>query len=153
MPLGRYWRDEAVGVVVAARCQGWWGSQKTTGMPVAMVNPAWSAISRPWSHVSERQRWPGSQVTAVAEHGVYVGGGAAGGERDEHQIAGCSLDQGGHGGAATGTDDQVAFPVAGHRSIVGLGRAFSDVDHVAQLAALRRRGAGLGATLGAFERR
>ena len=41
--------------------------------------------------------------------------------------------------AAVGADDQVAFPVAGHRPVVGLGGPFGDVDHPDDLRARLRR--------------
>ena len=37
--------------------------------------------------------------------------------------------QGGHGAGPAGADDQIAFPVSGHRPVVGLGGTFGDVDH------------------------
>ena len=42
------------------RCQGECGSQKNTGMPSARVMPACSAISEPWSQVSDRRSGAGS---------------------------------------------------------------------------------------------
>ena len=42
-------------------------------------------------------------------------------ELDQHPHPGGALDQGGDRAGAVGADDQVAFPVAGHGPVVGLG--------------------------------
>ena len=41
------------------RCQGLAGSQKYTGMSVAVVNDLWVDISDPWSQVSDPRRCAG----------------------------------------------------------------------------------------------
>lgn len=48
---------------------------------------------------------------------------------DEHGVAGAALDQGGDCGASACTDDQVAFPVAGHGPVVDGGGAVADHHH------------------------
>src|SRR4029079_10109045 len=57
-----------------------------------------------------------------------VGGAVV--ELDQHPHPGRTLDQGGHTTGPAGTDDQIAFPVAGDRPVVGLGGALGDVDHL-----------------------
>ena len=59
-------------------------------------------------------------------------------ELDEHPHPGGAFDQGGHRAGAVGADDQVAFPVAGHGPVVGLGGPFGDVDHPHDLRPRRR---------------
>jgi hypothetical protein len=52
--------QQSIGVLVgAARCQGWCGSQKNTGIDSAALITAWWAISRPRSQVNDRRRWLG----------------------------------------------------------------------------------------------
>ena len=44
------------------RCQGLRGSQKYTSTPVSTLKRRCSAISFPWSQVSERRSWTGNVV-------------------------------------------------------------------------------------------
>src|ERR1700722_13567720 len=50
-------------------------------------------------------------------------------ELDEHSHPGLAFDERGHGTGASGTDDQVSFPVARHGPICNFSRSFGDVDH------------------------
>ena len=52
--FGEVLAEQALVFSFVPRCQGEWGSQKNTGMPVSVVNFACWAISRPWSQVRER---------------------------------------------------------------------------------------------------
>ena len=51
------------------------------------------------------------------------------GQRDQHQEPGRAFDQGRDRAHAL-AEDQVAFPVTGHRAVLGFGRAFADVEDV-----------------------
>lgn len=62
--FGEVLTKQSVGVSLDPRCQGLWGSQKNTGMPVATPKRAWSAISRPWSQVRLRRRTAGGRPIA-----------------------------------------------------------------------------------------
>ena len=53
-------------------------------------------------------------------------GGAALGQMHEQDEAGVALHQGGDRGALLRAHDQVAFPMAGHRPVLGLRRPFAD---------------------------
>src|ERR1022692_5144374 len=75
-------------------------------MPVAMVKPAWVAISDPWSQVMDRASGPVQQ----------------------HHVPGGPLDEGPDGGPVVLPDNQVAFPVAGHRPVRDLSGPFADHD-------------------------
>jgi len=59
-----------------------------------------------------------------------VFGTAAVGEMQQHHEPGRAFDQGPDGGLLVAADDQVAFPVAGHGPVGGLGGAFADHHHV-----------------------
>jgi hypothetical protein len=52
------------------------------------------------------------------------------GQVQKQQVADGPLDQGADRGAADLADDQVAFPVAGHGPVPGLGGTFADHHHV-----------------------
>jgi hypothetical protein len=52
------------------------------------------------------------------------------GQRHEHGEAAGALDQRADRGGVALADEQVAFPVAGHPALVGLGGPLGDVDHV-----------------------
>jgi len=56
-------------------------------------------------------------------------GGAPVGQVDQQHVAGCALDQGADRRCPVGADDQVAFPVTGHRPVLDLGRPVADHDH------------------------
>jgi hypothetical protein len=56
-------------------------------------------------------------------------GGASGRQVDQHHVAGGAFDQGADRRCPVGADDQGAFPVAGHRPILDLGRSITDHDH------------------------
>jgi hypothetical protein len=51
-------------------------------------------------------------------------------EADQHPQPGGSFDQCRHLGGAVCADDQVAFPVAGHGSVLDFGRTLGDHHHV-----------------------
>ena len=95
-----------------------------------MVNRWCWAISWPWSQVSDRASWAGRVLDRGGERvGDRVGLVVAVGQRDEHQEPGGAFDQGGDRAHAL-AEDQVAFPVTGHRPVLGLGRPFGDVQDV-----------------------
>ena len=54
--------QQAVGVLVGPALPRARGSQKYTSTPVSTLNRRCSAISLPWSEVSERRSWAGSVV-------------------------------------------------------------------------------------------
>jgi hypothetical protein len=54
-------------------------------------------------------------------------------QRDQHDEAARAFDQRRHGAHAL-AHEEVAFPMAGHGTVVGFGRPFTDVEHAAQLA-------------------
>ena len=92
-----------------------------------MVNRLCSAISWPWSQVSDFASCAGRCCTAAARasataSALWLPAGSA----DEQQVAGGPLDQGGDRAHAA-AEDQVAFPVAGHRAVLGFGWSFADV--------------------------
>ena len=66
VPFGKYWRKQAVGVLVGARCQGLCGSAKKTGMPVSTLNAACGDSSLPRSQVNDRRSCSGSVVIVAA---------------------------------------------------------------------------------------
>jgi hypothetical protein len=65
---------------------------------------------------------------------------------EQHHIAAVTLDEGADGGLAF-PHDEVAFPVAGHGTILDLGWTLGDHDHVTDLA-LRRSSLTLGSASG-----
>src|SRR5207253_711035 len=56
-------------------------------------------------------------------------GTVAVGQVQEHHGASSAFDQGADGGLAVLAQDQVAFPVPGHRPVLDLRRPLADVDH------------------------
>src|SRR5687767_4515289 len=74
----------------------------------------------------------GEPGDVLGEAGSDVFGGF-GLDLDQHPEPGCSFHEGGHGAAVVGADQQVAFPVARNRSVLGLGGPLGDVDHVPDL--------------------
>ena len=70
------------------RCHGLRGSQKYTSTPVSTLNRRCSAISFPWSQVSERRSWTGSVDDARLERFADRLGVGPLGQRDELAIAG-----------------------------------------------------------------
>jgi len=65
VPLGKYWRSSPLVFSLVGRCQGECGSQKNTGMPSASAIWPCSAISFPWSQVSDRRNWAGRGFRAA----------------------------------------------------------------------------------------
>ena len=79
--------------------------------------------------------WPAGQVGHLLGQGSgYDIGGVTLGQADEHHEPARAFDQGGHGAHAL-AEEQVAFPVAGHRPVLGLGGSLTDVDGASELAA------------------
>ena len=114
-------------------------------MPVSMVKAAWRAISLPWSQVMVRNSSPGSVAMAWRIACIDRARVAAVGQVQQHHVAGGALDEGADRGPAVLADDEVAFPVAGHGPVVGLGGPFADHDHVGDAGPVfssRPRGAG-----------
>jgi hypothetical protein len=68
-------------IVFSARCHGWCGSQKNTGVDSAAVITAWSAISRPRSPVNDRRRcvgsWPMRSINMRATASAWYPSGSA----------------------------------------------------------------------------
>src|SRR5690348_7006150 len=98
-----------------------------------MVNSACRAISRPWSQVSEPPELCGEFGDLGCERSRDDLCGVAGREADEHDEAAVSFDEGRHDAFAC-TTQQVAFPVARHRTVLDVGRPVADVDHGGDLA-------------------
>ena len=65
LPLGKYWRSRPLVFSLVGRCQGECGSQKNTGMPSAAAIWSCSAISLPWSQVSDRRSCAGKIARAA----------------------------------------------------------------------------------------
>ena len=65
------------------------------------------------------------------------------GELQQHEKPGAAFDEGADRGAVE-ADDQVALPVAGNRSVLGLGRALADQDLLGHEALPARSAAGSG---------
>src|SRR5680860_751661 len=65
VPLGKYWRSSPLVFSFDPRCHGLAGSQKYTGMSVAVVKDLWVDISEPWSQVNDPRRCAG-RVAIVA---------------------------------------------------------------------------------------
>ena len=61
-------------------------------------------------------------------------GGPVVGNPHEHGKSAGTLDQGGDLRLATLADDQISLPETGNRTVLGLDRAFADVDHVPDLS-------------------
>ena len=61
------------------------------------------------------------------------GGGVVVGQMEQQHEPGDAFDQGPDRGPAAGAEDEVAFPMAGHDPVGGLGGTFGDVDHALQL--------------------
>ena len=55
-------------------------------------------------------------------------------EVQQHHEAGGPLHQRADGGAVVGAHDQIAFPVAGHGSVIDVGGPLGNHDHVRDLA-------------------
>ena len=59
------------------------------------------------------------------------------GQRDDHRVAGGTVDEGGDRRRAR-SENEITFPVTGHLSGVGLGRSLADADDFPDLAATVR---------------
>lgn len=92
---------------------------------------AWLAISAPWSQVIDR-RLVEQRRDRLAHRGVDAVRGSAVLEVEQQHEPGGPFDEGGDRGAAALTEDEVAFSVAGHCSVVDRGGAVGDVDHPGQ---------------------
>src|SRR5205823_7640075 len=66
VPLGKYWRSKPLVFSLVPRCHGLCGSQKYTWSPVSIRSLACSAISAPWSQVSDRRSCSGRVVIVLA---------------------------------------------------------------------------------------
>ena len=75
-------------------------------------------------------------VGDLDRHRVGQGGrGAVIGQVQQHHEPGGALDQGADRRARGGTaQDQITFPMAGDRAVIGLVGTVTDVDHVFELA-------------------
>jgi hypothetical protein len=122
------------------RCQGLRGSQKYTWTPVSTVNLVCSAISLPWSQVSDRRSCSGNRVTAAASAGRTCSALYPSGQRDQGEVAAGPLHQRHHRRWSL-AQQQVAFPVARHRPILGLRRPLADQHDLAELTGARPRSA------------
>ena len=84
-----------------------------------------------------RLRTPGPFVVTEHHRGLEGGadlfGGAASWEREQHHVAAVTFDEGPERSQPF-AHHQVAFPVSGHRPVIGFGGSFGDHDRVADLA-------------------
>ncbi len=64
------------------------------------------------------------------QHVADLLGGVPAGQMPEHDVAGGTLDQGHDRALASRADDQIAFPVAGNRPVLHLGRTLGDHHHL-----------------------
>ena len=117
VPLGRYWRTSPFQFSLLPRCQGEWGSQKKTGIPVSTVNRLWAAISVPWSQVRERNSsWgrrliSGGDPVAATCSAVLLSTLISIPKRVDRSTRVATAD------LPSSPDDEVAFPMAGHRPV------------------------------------
>src|SRR5258707_15444288 len=98
-----------------------------------MLNRAWSAISLPWSQVSERRSWPGSVVMASLRASATASAPCPPGSATSMtnrlarstRVAMVRL---------AGAEHDVALPVAGHSPVGGLGGPPGEFHHAPGLA-------------------
>src|SRR5258706_5618455 len=126
--------DLAVPVLVAGTLPGaMWIAEvdrDAGGDREALVGSEFAALV-PGQRAGQQRGQPGHRLAdAFAD---MLGGFVL--ELDDHPEPGGPLDEGGGLAGVAGTDDQIAFPMARHGAIGGLGGALGDVDHPHDLAA------------------
>ena len=84
-----------------------------------------------------RRSCAGERQDALRECHPHVVGGAAVGQREQHHVTRLAFHERGDRGQPCLADDEVAFPVARHRSVLNLGGTLAEQHHAHQLAAAR----------------
>ena len=118
------WCSRSIG-----RCHGLAFSQKYTGMPSAAVISACSAISLPWSQVSDRRSCGGSWPERGDQRVADRLGGVPAGQVQQDRVPRCPVHQGADRGPVGRAGDQVALPVPGVLAAGGLGGPLIDHGH------------------------
>ncbi len=127
---GRYWRSRHVRVLIAAALPGRLG--------IAEVDLDSGRDGEPLMLGHLMTQIPSQRLGQPVRQGAHRCGQCIGdriglvvtvGQRDEHQEPGGSLHQGGDR-AHVLAEDQVAFPVSGHRPVLGLCWPLGDVQRV-----------------------
>ncbi len=100
-----------------------------------MLNWRCWAISVPWSQVMLRRSDAGKVVVAVIAIADSLRA-ATMRKVQEQQVAGGAFHERSDGAVAVFAEDQVTFPVAGHRAVVDVGGSFADHHHVGDAGAV-----------------
>ena len=127
MPFGKYCRSNPLVFSFEPRCQGCCGSQKYTATSVARLKRWWSAISLPRSQVSDLYSSLGSLWACLISALMTVSVSFL--DPHQHHVTGLTLDQGGDL-AVIAAEEEIPFPVAGHRTILRLRWPLTDRDRI-----------------------